>query len=344
MPAPQISEDIKVRNGVFTRGRFEVTYNDPVSISFRCSSSGNSNPNVKFYINWGDEVVDIESGFVGQTLQFEHVYENVGDYNISVSVLNSDGVRSSQPKTASIRVPIADLRKKELYRWRGIALPRTTLGLAIQSVQDSYPPVSYTLSVSTQEGDFEIFLNASTVSDLIEAEYTISQSGKLYSSGRIIKVDGNKITLDTSVNDSYDANVAELEIHSRSLSSSYISTRTKDYGWIFQASTDEELVRSSFIVNLSVRKGERVMLPDFGSNLHLIPFEQNDITTRQLLQLEVSGPITSWEPRAEIISTSIKSVDNNEVQIDMSYRYAGGSRDSTFTALIPLRVPEAIET
>lgn len=343
MPAPQISDDIKVRNGTLTRGRFEVPFNDPVSISFRCSSSGNSNPSVKFSIDWGDEKIDIESGLVGQSMQLDHVYENVGDYNIAVSVLNSDGLRSAQPKTASVRIPIIDIRKKDLYRWRGIALPRTTLDVAIQSVQDTYPPVSYTLSVSTQEGDFEVYLNSDSISDLQEAEYTISQQGKLYSSGRIIKTDGNKIVLDTAVNDSYDANVAELEVHSRSIASSSIPVRTKDYGWIFKASTDEELVRSSFITNLAVRKGERVMLPEFGSNLHLIPFEQNDITTRQLLRLEVADPITTWEPRAEIVDTVINSMSNNEVEISMSYRYTGGSRDSTFTALIPLRVPEAIE-
>ena len=344
MSAPQISDDVRVRNGKLTRGRFEVPYNDPVSIAVRCSSSGTTSQTVKLHISWGDDVTVVETVFVGQLAQFEHVYEMVGDYNISVVAVNSEGTRSVQPKTAAIRVPIVDFRKKELYRWRGLALPRTTLGIAVQTVEDTYPPVSYTLAVSSREGDFETFLNVATVAGLQEAEYTISQPGRVFSSGRIVAVEANKLTLDTALNDDYDANVAELEITSRAMSSSRItSVRTKDHDWLFKASTDEDLVKSSFILNLAVRKGERVMLPEFGSNLHLIPFEQNDITTRQLLQLESVDPITTWEPRAEIIAPVVKSLADNEVEINFLYRYAGGSKDSTFTALIPLRIPDAVD-
>jgi phage baseplate assembly protein W len=342
MPVPQILEDIKVRNGVLSRGRFEIVYDDPTSIRFSSSSTGNSSPDVKFVVNWGDGDQEVMSGFsVGQEVQIEHVYEHSGDYNISVAAVNSDNLFSLR-KTASIRVLPLSERKKELFRWRGIALPRNDISLAVQELQDSYPAVSYTIAFPAHEGDFEIFLNANSISDLGDAEYTISQQGKLYSSGRVLVAEGNKLILDTALNSSYDANKAELEIHSRSLTSGVIRTRSTDYGWLFRASTDEELVKSSFIVNLSVRKGERVMLPTFGSNLHLIPFEQNDLYTRQLLQLEVVSPITSWEPRAEISQISVRSSTNNEVELSMSYRYAGGSQDTPFTALIPLRVQDEV--
>jgi phage baseplate assembly protein W len=342
MPAPQISEDIRIRNGVFTRGRFEVAYSDPISIRFICSSTGNSDPDVRFSVNWGDGEQELISGFlVGQEVQMEHVYENSGDYNISVVAVNSDGVFSLK-RTAAIRTAIIAERKKDLSRWIGIALPRKDLDISVQSLQDSYPSVSYTLAFPASEGDFEVILNAVSVSDLVEAEYTISQQGKLYSSGRVLKAEGNKLTLDTALGTSYDSK-AEFEIHSRSISGGVIRARSTDYSWLFQTSTDEELVRSSFIVNLSVRKGERVMLPTFGSNLHLIPFEQNDLYTRQLLQLEVVAPIVMWEPRAEISQVSINSSTDNEVELSMSYRYSGGSQDIPFTALIPLRTPEAAE-
>jgi phage baseplate assembly protein W len=342
MPVPQISEDIKVRNAVFARGRFEVAYNDPVSIRFVCSSTGNSHPDVKFAVNWGDGDQEVMSGFlVGQEIQIEHVYENNGDYNISVSAVNTDGLFSLK-KTSAIRVMALDERKKDLSRWIGMALPRTSIDLAVQSLQDSYPSVSYTLAFPASEGDFEVILNAVSVSDLVEAEYTIFQQGKLYSSGRILKAEGNRLTLDTALNASYDAK-AEFEIHNRSISSGMIKARSTDYSWLFQTATDDELIRSSFIINLSVRKGERVMLPTFGSNLHIIPFEQNDLYTKQLLQLEVVAPIATWEPRAEISQVSIRSSANNEVELNMSYRYAGGSQDTPFTALIPLRTPEASE-
>jgi hypothetical protein len=342
MPPPQISEDIKVRNGVLTRGRFETVYSDPVSIRFTCSSTGSSRPDVKFSVNWGDDDQEVISGFlVGQEVQLEHVYENSGDYNISVAAINTENIFSLR-RTVAIRVAALDSRKKDLSRWIGMALPRTSINLSVQSLQDSYPAVSYTLAFPASEGDFEVILNAVTVSDLLDAEYTVSQQGRLYSSGRIIKAEGNRLTLDTALSSSYDSK-AEFEIHNRSITSGVLRARSSDYSWLFQTATDEELVRSSFIMNLSVRKGERVMLPEFGSNLHLIPFEQNDLYTRQLLQLEVVAPVATWEPRAEISQVAIRSSTNNEVELSMSYRYAGGSQDTPFTALIPLRTPEAIE-
>lgn len=329
---------LKIVNGSLTNGRFEIPYDELVSARVICSSSGSQSPFVKIRVSWGDDVVDTVEAAVGQTVQLEHTYESPGDYNLSAVAVNAEGLRS-QTQAVALRVALQAQKKKDLVRWRGLALPRSTLDISSQSVESESAPISYTVAVNAYEGDQEIFVYADSVSSLVGAEYTLSQVGKLYSSGRIIEADANRLILDTGLSDDYDQNQATIEVYRRSLIPGISKVRTTDFRWLFEPATDDELVKSSFIVNLSTRKGERVMLPEFGSNLHLVPFEQNDLVTRQLMKLEVIDPIAQWEPRAEITGVRF-SVSDNEMSMDIAYRYAGGAPDNTFTALIPLRASE----
>lgn len=73
---------------------------------------------------------------------------------------------------------------------------------------------------------------------------------------------------------------------------------------------------------LGTRKGERLMLPEFGSRLHELVFEPNDSLLYGLLRHEVIDAMEEWEPR--IIITNVDcgpdETDGHLVLIRINYR------------------------
>ena len=61
------------------------------------------------------------------------------------------------------------------------------------------------------------------------------------------------------------------------------------------------------------------MLPEFGSLLHDIPFEQNDFITESMTRQYVIEAIRDWEPRAEIIDTTI-SGEGHDIVVSVSIK------------------------
>ena len=66
---------------------------------------------------------------------------------------------------------------------------------------------------------------------------------------------------------------------------------------LFEVKTDLELIKSNIIQILGTRKGERVMLPEFGSRILDFIHEPLDHITCALLRVELIDAITRWEPR-----------------------------------------------
>jgi phage baseplate assembly protein W len=68
------------------------------------------------------------------------------------------------------------------------------------------------------------------------------------------------------------------------------------YGF-FETRTDEELIQGNILQILGTRRGERVMLPLFGSRIRELIHEPLDNITLQLMKVEVIDAIKMWEPR-----------------------------------------------
>ncbi|HUI78738.1 MAG TPA: GPW/gp25 family protein [Bryobacteraceae bacterium] len=60
-------------------------------------------------------------------------------------------------------------------------------------------------------------------------------------------------------------------------------------------------VRQSILLLLSTRTGERVMRPEYGTDLHRLVFSPNDNTTAGLAIHYVRRALNRWEPRIEIV-------------------------------------------
>ena len=66
---------------------------------------------------------------------------------------------------------------------------------------------------------------------------------------------------------------------------------------LFNVDTDIKLIEGNIIQILGTRKGERVMLPDFGSKILDFIFEPLDHITCALLRIEIIDAIKKWETR-----------------------------------------------
>ena len=80
-----------------------------------------------------------------------------------------------------------------------------------------------------------------------------------------------------------------------------------------------DLIRDSIKQILTTRKGERVMLRNFGSNLHKLIFEPNDELLEDLVRVEVEEAIREWEPRVEIVDVQTQRL-GHEVRVEITFR------------------------
>jgi phage baseplate assembly protein W len=83
-------------------------------------------------------------------------------------------------------------------------------------------------------------------------------------------------------------------------------------------------VMSSIDNILRTRKGERVMLPEFGSDLASIIFEPINSTTIKFLSRSLKDEIERWDDRVLIQTVDIyPDPDTNFISITMMFRIKG---------------------
>jgi phage baseplate assembly protein W len=64
-------------------------------------------------------------------------------------------------------------------------------------------------------------------------------------------------------------------------------------------------IKSDLLVLLMTNPGERIMLPEFGTPLRTLIFEQNDVVVVQQATQMISDSITRWEPRITVSDISV---------------------------------------
>ena len=65
----------------------------------------------------------------------------------------------------------------------------------------------------------------------------------------------------------------------------------------FSLSGGEELIEQSIITIICTAKGERVMRPDFGCDIHELVFAPNNTSTATLASFHIEEALKKWEPR-----------------------------------------------
>jgi phage baseplate assembly protein W len=85
-----------------------------------------------------------------------------------------------------------------------------------------------------------------------------------------------------------------------------------------QTVTDEECIQNDLSLLLHTRKGERIMLPDFGLELERLIFENTGPLLRAKAFRQVSDAIGNYEPRVQLLDVQITE-NVYEVIIDVIY-------------------------
>jgi phage baseplate assembly protein W len=103
-------------------------------------------------------------------------------------------------------------------------------------------------------------------------------------------------------------------------------------GWAFPVRPDVRgriaMVRGDDTLERSIRlilqtvKGERVMRPEFGSDLHLLVFAENNPTTAGLADYYVRTALARWEPRIDVedVAVDFGEMDLGRMVIEITYR------------------------
>jgi phage baseplate assembly protein W len=322
MAKPVVStEQITPRNGELSGLTYVFEVGTPVILKFGVSSSGNDRPYAKHQIDWGDgDVVTSDSLPIGREFQSHHAYSQLGEYVVKITAINLGGEESDLTDKTVIRVrnePIPP-EKATLFKWRGLAMPFRSIADNLSAIQDNFIETVGQLAQDGVAGSDEIVVVGDGAEFEVGAQVTIEENDKLITSCRISATRLNVLQLDVNLNDDYSKENARVHVKRKNLGRRFHKD-LDNQEWYFPRSVDEELVRSSIAAILSTRPMERVMLPKFGSLLNDIPFEQNDFITESLTRQYVIEAIRTWEPRAEIIDTTI-SGEGHDIMVSVSIK------------------------
>ena len=103
-------------------------------------------------------------------------------------------------------------------------------------------------------------------------------------------------------------------------------------GWAFPVGLDlrgrvaltngfESIERSIRLI-LQTARGERVIRPQFGSDLHKLVFAENNATTAGLADFYVRQALARWEPRIDVenVDVSFTEADRGALVLNILYR------------------------
>lgn len=123
-------------------------------------------------------------------------------------------------------------------------------------------------------------------------------------------------------------------------------TRFLGVGWAFPVEKDpgtgclmlagyEESIKQAIWIILNTAKGERVMRPDFGCNIHELVFAPNDAATRGLAQHHVKEALRIWEPRIDVLEVNVRSAGNHGEALHIGIEYCVRKTDNRFNLVYP---------
>ena len=117
-------------------------------------------------------------------------------------------------------------------------------------------------------------------------------------------------------------------------------------GWQFPVEKDttenrvaaakyEDSIKQAIRIILFTAKGERVMRPTFGCDLHQLLFAPNDAGTRGMAEHYVREALQLWEPRIAILRVKAEVAGAQEEVLRISIDYRVRATDNRFNLVYP---------
>lgn len=97
---------------------------------------------------------------------------------------------------------------------------------------------------------------------------------------------------------------------------------------LYKIERDDELIKGNIKQILGTRRGERVMLPRFGTRLWEYIFDPIDDVTAHFLSTEIKDALREWEPRITVPRVEImQKPDEYLIRVRVVYRTETGSSE-----------------
>jgi len=90
--------------------------------------------------------------------------------------------------------------------------------------------------------------------------------------------------------------------------------------WNFDTGSDLTVLASNLKMLLMTAKGERVMSPNYGTNIRRIIFDMNVASVETILQQEIAQAVAQWEPRVTMQGIFVnRDANNRQVQVQVTF-------------------------
>lgn len=78
-----------------------------------------------------------------------------------------------------------------------------------------------------------------------------------------------------------------------------------------------ELVKRDILTHIFTEKGERVMMPNFGTRIPALAFEPNDEHSRRIVEEDLRE-VFNYDPRVELINLSVVTIPDNNAMVALA--------------------------
>lgn len=102
----------------------------------------------------------------------------------------------------------------------------------------------------------------------------------------------------------------------------------------------EEDIAEAIEIILSTRRGERIMRPEFGSNLHNYLFETADLGVRSQIKHEVLSALQLWEPRITDVHVEVDFPEGRIGGFVVEISYVVRNTNNPFNLVYPFFLTE----
>lgn len=101
------------------------------------------------------------------------------------------------------------------------------------------------------------------------------------------------------------------------------------------SASDDDLIKESILQILLTNQGDRVMRPDFGSNVLRYVFDPNEAALGDLLWQAVQSALGRWEPRIELLDVRVDRKDES-IKVTIDYGVIATRRQGSVSTSVPV--------
>lgn len=112
-------------------------------------------------------------------------------------------------------------------------------------------------------------------------------------------------------------------------------------GRIREVSAEDD-IRQAVDIILSTKKGERIMHPEFGCQIHDFMFGTVDYTSLSLMEQSVRDALIRWEPRIRDNEVKVVSSSETEGVLLVHIGYTVRSTNNRYNMVYPFYISEGI--